>query len=115
MAKNGPERAKNDCLGSKNGEKGDMDLASTLSPSPPIMDQIHKVLFDGLLKGGLRTEDQFMKLKTSDIENITIQNDKNFSLSRLEFEIWIKKIPDGAWWGDNCLGDQGGESGNVSW
>ena len=32
MAKNGPERAKNDCLGSKNGEKGDMDLASTLSP-----------------------------------------------------------------------------------
>ena len=56
MAKNGPERAKNDCLGSKNGEKGDMDLASTLSPlSPPIMDQIHKVLFDGLLKGGLRT------------------------------------------------------------
>ena len=55
------------------------------------MDQIHKVLFDGLLKGGLRTEDQFMKLKTSDIENITIQNDKNFSLSRLEFEIWIKK------------------------
>ena len=32
MAKNGPERAKNDCLGSKNGEKGDMDLASTLPP-----------------------------------------------------------------------------------
>ena len=51
----------------------------------------------------------------SDIENITIQNDKNFSHSRLEFEVWIKKIPDGAWWGDNCLGDQGGESGNVSW
>ena len=90
MAKNGPERAKNDCLGSKNGEKGDMDLASTLSPplSPHYGPNPQSTIWRAP-KG--RIKNQFLKLKTSDIENITIQNDKNFSLSRLEFEIWIKK------------------------
>ena len=47
MAENEPKRAENDFLRSKNGEKGDIDLASTLPPLPPLWTESTKYYLTG--------------------------------------------------------------------